>query len=75
MTRYEKIKIALLTIFISGFLYCLYGYSENGKFIFHDKYQGMIINSRNGDVYLLVNKYKIEIKKFEEEKTNQKEKK
>lgn len=48
MSKYERFKIILLAIFVAGFLYCCYNYSENGKYIISNNEIPQIINSRTG---------------------------
>ncbi len=71
MTKYEKIKIGLLGLFMIGFLFCLYGYSQNGRYISSEtQFTRNIIDTRTGDVYRLSKEGKIKIADFKLEKSN-----
>lgn len=71
MTKYEKYKISLLGLFVIGFLFCLYRFSENGRYISNEtEFTRNIIDTRTGDVYRLQTNQKIEINNFTP--TNQK---
>ena len=49
MTKYEKIKLAILTIFVLGFLFCFYNYTQNGRYV---KTNGnWHMDTRSGDIY------------------------
>lgn len=64
MTAYEKFKIGSFIILVTGFLYCLYGYSENGKYVFHKESSQVILNSRTGEIFNIKNKNRIQIENF-----------
>ena len=69
MTKYEKIKIGLLGLFMIGFLFCLYDYSQNGRYISSEtEFTRNIIDTRTGDVYRLISEEKIKIENFKSKK-------
>jgi hypothetical protein len=66
MTKYEKIKIGLLGLFIIGFLFCFYNYSENQRYIFSNKteFLPLIMDSKTGEVYFIQNQQKLSLDKY-----------
>jgi hypothetical protein len=66
MTKYEKLKLCLLTFFVVGFLLCFYNYSENGRHVFSNRTDGkpMVIDSKTGIIYSLNDEYQIDINQF-----------
>lgn len=68
MTKYEKLKIALLSVFVFGFLYCFYGYSENGRYAFpkggSDYNSLLLVDSRTGEIYNFRSFIKTDLKKY-----------
>nr|WP_315173915.1 hypothetical protein [uncultured Flavobacterium sp.] len=68
MSKYEKIKILLLSIFIFGFLYCLNNFSENGRYGFTEGSDGynslLLVDSRTGEIYNFRTFIKSDLKKY-----------
>lgn len=50
MTKYEKYKLVILSIFCVITLIILYKFSEKGRYIFHNDRWG-VIDTTNGKVY------------------------
>jgi len=51
MTKYEKLKITLMAIFIIGFIFCLYNYSNNGRYAFSQINKRALLDTRTGTTY------------------------
>lgn len=66
MTKYEKYKIVILGIFVIGFLFCCYEYSQNGRYVFSNKteYTPLIIDSRTGEIYSISTKQKLSLDQY-----------
>lgn len=63
MTKYEKCKIYLLSLFVIGFLFCFYELSKNGRYVSSEH---KTLDSRTGEVYYYGAKEKIRIDDFKE---------
>ena len=50
MTTYEKYKISLMTLFVLGFLFCIYNYSQNNRCIFSNNSE-LVLNTKTGTVF------------------------
>ena len=65
MTKYEKCKIVFLGVFVIGFLFCCYEYSQNGSYV---PLEYKTLDSRTGEIYLYGSGEKICIDNFKEKK-------
>ena len=67
MNIYQKIKIVILSVFVLGFLYCFYGYCENGRYIFSNRKEGrpLIMDSRTGEIYSIYGRKKVSLDKYQ----------
>lgn len=68
MSKYEKFKIGLLAIFVFGFIFCFYNYTENGRYGFTEGTDGysslLLLDSRTGEVYNFKTFIKTDLKKY-----------
>ena len=70
MTKYEKFKLIIGTLFCSIFLLILYSYtsnyrnSSNGRYIYNKR--GCILDTRTGTFYILRNKTYLRIDDYTE---------
>ncbi|WP_272149650.1 hypothetical protein [Tenacibaculum aiptasiae] len=65
MTKYQKNKLIILSIFSVLFLIILFNYSRNGRYIFKDK-SSVILDTRTGTMYIPSSKVYLEIDDFKE---------
>jgi hypothetical protein len=65
MSKYEKCKIGLLGIFVLGFLFCCYEFSQNGRYV---ALEYKTLDSRTGEIYYYGSREKICIDNFKEKK-------
>ena len=71
MTKYQKLKLLVLSISLICFLLILNSFSENGRYIM--KNDGfVIIDSRTGKIYLPQSKKFIDISTFEKDNSTKK---
>ena len=64
MTKYQKIKLIILSIFLIFFLIILNGFSENGRYVL--KNDGIVvIDSRSGKIYLPQSEKYVDITTFQ----------
>jgi hypothetical protein len=75
MTKYEKLKLSLLTFFVVGFLLCFYNYSQNGRYVFNEDDFLLILDTRTGTIYSPKNKISLKIDKYQDDKEQPKPKK
>jgi hypothetical protein len=66
MSKYEKFKIGLLGIFVFGFIFCFYNYTQKGRYIFSNNREDLplIIDSSTGDVYSINGRKKISLENY-----------
>lgn len=50
MTKYEKYKLIIMTIFCSIALFLLYSILENGRYVQNER--GLVLDSKTGNLYL-----------------------
>ncbi len=67
MTTYEKCKIGLMTLFVLGFLFCFYNYSQNGRYVFNENEYTLTLDTRTGTVYSPKNRIFLKIDKYKEQ--------
>lgn len=65
MTKYEKIKIILLTTFGIILLLVLYNFSENGRYTVCEE-SHIILDSKKGTVYMMLSEKYFKITDFTE---------
>lgn len=65
MSKYEKLKLIILTIFCLLALIILYNFSENGRYVIREK-SLIILDSRSGKLYLPAAKKVLDISNFKE---------
>lgn len=72
MSKYEKIKLILFGIFVIGFLFCFYGYCENGRYTFpkggSDYNSLLLLDTRSGEIYNFRSFIKTDLKKYKRAK-------
>lgn len=68
MTKYEKYKLIILTIFGTIFLFIMHNYASNGRYIFREE-SLMILDTKTGTFY--APNFKVELEEFS--KKNKKE--
>ena len=66
MSKYEKLKIGIISFFVLGMLFCFNKYSENGRYVFSNKteYTPLIIDSRTGEIYSISTKQKLSLDQY-----------
>jgi hypothetical protein len=68
MSKYEKFKIALICIFVIGFLFCFNNYTQNGRYGFTEGTDGysslLLVDSRTGEIYNFRTFIKTDLKKY-----------
>jgi hypothetical protein len=67
MKNYQKYKLIILCAFSSIFMIILYNYSRNGRYIFKND-SSVILDTRNGRIYIPSNKIYVEIDDFKKGK-------
>lgn len=67
MTKYQKNKLIIFSVFSILFLIILYNYSRNGRYIFKEE-SSVILDTRTGTIYSPSSKVYIEIDDFKERK-------
>lgn len=66
MSKYEKFKICILSMFVFGGLYCIYFYSCNGRYVFSNNREGapFILDSRTGEIYSVSGRKKLSLENY-----------
>lgn len=59
MTKYEKYKLILLSIFAIFLLLIMYDYSSNGRYIIKWEYPILMLDTKTGTIYTLEGKIDI----------------
>mgnify|MGYP003677954790 CR=1 FL=1 len=65
MTKYQKNKLIIFSVFGILLLIILYNYSRNGRYVFKDE-SSVILDTRTGTMYIPSNKTYLEIGDFKE---------
>jgi ABC-type microcin C transport system permease subunit YejE len=69
MTKYQKYKLIILSVFCFFLLLILWNYSPNGRYIIGER--AIIIDTKTGTLYLPIERQYLEINEFTKmEKTN-----
>jgi hypothetical protein len=64
MTKYQKNKLLIISIFLSIFLFLFHNYSKNGRYLNSAEEKGRVLDTRTGTVYSFTNNKYLEIKGF-----------